>query len=494
MKTMSSIVDPSEFFVGFPVQAYELLTLGVGKVLDDLAGAGVNRIMFNMQDPEGCFYDFDTSYFSFTRLRPQRVGTLPSGTDPAGLICREAASRGMEVYGHNMAYESAWPGYWPGRGEGRDRTATVVRNFTAVSQVDLFGRRNFRPCTNHPDYRQYWLSSIENQLRSYPLAGIKWNVERNGPLSMALVGHYPASFHYRKPMAPACFCEHCLAKAKQIGVSIDRARSGWLELLNFSERSWREARKRGDTFAGDGRSEGTSREDTPPPDGYYIAFMRLLMKYPEILQWNRMWYESLLSWNAEIYGVVKMISHDLKLGAHIWHHRAFSVFERAMYDYGDIKAYVDWIKPKMDHTTAGFRFVQDVRRYHQALFYDRDFEKTYQAWCTMLGWETEGPSDSLPTSGMSLDYIRRDVTTAMQAVNHEVPVYPGIGINIPSPTLASTPESVRAALRTAYEAGVTGVLLARNYREAKPQNLSAAGEELARIKKEFRARRGGAAM
>lgn len=475
----------AEFLVGFPVQAYEIREHGLSFVFDRLQEAGVNHIMFNAQDPEGCFYVPDESYFSFTRLKPQRNSRVSSDVDYLGEVCEEGRKRGIPIYGHNMPYEAAWPGYWPGAGHGRDRSATVIRNFTACSQIDLFGRKNFRPCTNHPDYRQYWLSSLENQLRSYPLAGIKWNVERNGPLSTVLVGHYPASFHYRKPMAPVCFCEHCLAKAKQMDISIDRARQGFAALLDFSERSWLEARAKGDEFAGEGRPEGTGREVGPPPDGYYIEFIRILMKYPEILHWNRMWYESLLTWCAEIYGLVKLINHDLKLGVHIWHHRAFSVFERAMYDYAEICKYVDWIKPKMDHTVAGFRYRQDVRRYHQALFYDRDFEKSYEAWSTMLGWESEGPSDALPTSGMSLDYIRRDTATAIRAVNGAVPIYPGIGINIPSPTLKSTPQSVQDALWAAYSAGVTGVLLARSFREAEPQNLRAAGQALAEIKRDF---------
>lgn len=279
----------------------------------------------------------------------------------------------MEVYAHDLAYECATKGYWPATDDDFDISGRILKNFTACTQIDIFGRKSFRVCTNSPDFRQFYLSVIEDQLRNYPIEGIKFNLERNGPLSSVLVGNYAASFHYRKPLAPVCFCPHCLEKARERGINIERARQGWMELLEFSERSWRQARKAGDSFAGEGPSLGRTREDKPPADGYFITFLRIIMKYPEILQWNQMWYDSLMSLYAEAYGVVKLVGPERKLGIHVWHHRDFSIFERAMYDYSELKRYADWFKPKMDHTCAGFRYRQDVRRYAQALFYDRDF-------------------------------------------------------------------------------------------------------------------------
>jgi hypothetical protein len=469
-------------FVGLTFETSAIRRFGLEKILDDLELARVNKIMFIAQDPWGSYFDYHDTYYAFTRLKPFRNESVPHDLlDGLGLVCEAAQKRGMAVYAHDLAYECAWPGYWPATNDGADISAKVLKNFTAVSQVDLFGRKNFRVCTNHPDYRQYYLSIVEDQLRHYPIEGIKFNLERNGPLSTVLVGHYPASFHYRKPMAPVCFCPHCLSIAKERGINIERARQGWLELLQFSETSWQIARSNGDAFAGEGPALSLRGQPEPPADGYFITFLRILMRYPEILMWNQMWYDSLHSLLAEIYGVVKLVSPQRKLGIHVWHHRAFSIFERAMFDYSEMKRYADWIKPKMDHTCAGFRYQQDVHRYIQALFGDRNFERAYQAWSTMLGWENELPFDQLAEGGMSLDYIRRDTASAIQAAG-EVPVYPGIGIDMPSPNRPSTPEDIRAALITLQQAGAPGVLLCRNYVEMKTENIIAAGKAIDEIR------------
>lgn len=474
-----------KFFVGLPVAAGSILNDGIEQVLDHMEWARVNAVIVNAQDPAGSYYRFHEDQFAFTRLKPfTPAGLTYDGADVLGIACDEAAKRGMKVYSHTMAYESAWPNYWPSKA-GADISGHLLKNFTDCMQVDLFGRKNFRPCINNPDYRQFYLSSVRDQLQSYPIEGINFNMERNGPLSHVLVGHYAATFRYRKPLAPICFCPDCLALARDRGINIDRARQGWLELLEFSERSWRQARKEGDEFTGEGPALGTRTEDTTPPDGYFITFLRLIMRWPEILQWNQMWYDSVYRFYADIYSTAKLVSPERKVGFHIWHHRAFSIFERASYDYGELRRYCDWIKPKMDHTCAGFRFQNDVRRYTQALFYGMDQEKAYQTWCALLGWEHEVPFDELPEAGMSLDYLRRDTASAVAAVRGEVPIYPGIGLDMPSPKRPTEPEYVRSGLHAIYEAGAQGVVLSRGYNEMREKNLKAAGEAIDEINEDI---------
>lgn len=474
-----------EFFTGFTVESSALVRHGVNEVMDTLKQANVNRIMFISQDPWGSEFDFHEEQYAFTRLRPHRTeyavkNRLP---DMLGLACEEAKKRGMKVYAHDLAYEAAIPGVWPAEA-GDDISRQILHSFTFCSEIDIFGRKNYRVCVNNPDYRNFWLAVIEDQLRHYPIEGIKINFERNGPLSYALVGNYPAGFHYRKPLAPVCFCPHCLAKARERGINIDRAREGFMELMKLSEKSWKSAREKGDAFAGEGRALTSVTDLRAPADGYFVALIRLFMRYPEILQWNQMWYDGLTSLYAEMYGTVKMVSPEKKLGIHVWHHRDFSIFERAMYDYADMKRYADWLKPKTDPTCAGFRFHQDVKRYVQALFSDRDFTRAYEAWCTILGWENEAEYDRLPESGMSMDYLRRNVTSAVEAVDGEIPIYPGIGIDMPSPAKKYTEETIRESILTAYRAGAGGIMLCRNYNEMDRDHILAAGRAIGEILEE----------
>lgn len=56
-------------------------------------------------------------------------------------------------------------------------------------------------------------------------------------------------------------------------------------------------------------------------------------------------------------------------------------------------------------------------------------------------------------------------------------VYAGIGIDIPGAgaTFSSSPDVVAEAVRKAFEAGASGVLLSREYDEMRAENLRGAG-------------------
>ena len=468
------------FFVGLPFSPEGVRQDGLTQTLDKMETARVNAVIFNAHNGEGAHYRYDPEEYAFTRLKPFCTYPEDVQEDLLGQVCKAAAARGMEVYSHTMLYETGWPDFWPA-GHGRDTIAHQVKCFTDCSQIDLFGVRNFRPCLNHPDYRQYYFSAVRDQLLHYPLAGINFNLERNDPISHVLIGQYASGIHDRKPLAPICFCPHCMSKARERGINIDQARQGWMELLEFSERSWRQARKAGDPFAGPGPQLGRGTEDTPPADGYMMAFLRILSRYPEILQWNQMWYDSVMSFLAEVYGTCKSANPDAKLGLHIWHHRAMSIFERAGYDYDVLRHCCDWIKPKMDPVCAGFRYQQNIRRFHQALFYDLPIERAYDTLNTLLGFIHEAPFDELPKAGMSLAYLRRDVEESVKGVMNQIPIYPGIGLDMPTPARTTEPEDVRSELWTIFEAGAQGVVLSRALGEMRECNLRAAGDTLDEI-------------
>ncbi|MDO5377037.1 MAG: hypothetical protein Q4G52_01765 [Clostridia bacterium] len=469
-----------EFFVGLPVSPESIREEGLQKTMDKLAAARVNAIIFNAHNPDGAHYRYHEDQYAFTRLKPFCNVERDVQEDMLQKVCDAASRYGMQVYSHTMCYEGGLPGFWPA-GAGRETISRQLKNFTDCSQIDLFGRQNFRPCLNNPEYRQYYLSAVRDQLLHYPLEGINFNLERNGPISHVLVGQYAASVRSRKPMAPICFCPHCMAKARENGIRIDRARQGWMELLEFSERSWRQAKNGGDPFAGDGVPLGNEREDTTPANGYFMTFFRLMMRYPEILQWNQMWFDAINSFFAEVYSTAKMSNPQAKVGLHIWHHRAMSIFERAGYDYDVLRRCCDWIKPKMDPVCGGYRYHLDIRRYHQALFYDVPIEKMYDAWNTMLGFTSEPPFDQLPASGMSMDYLYRDVAWAVQESRGEVPIYPGIGLDMPTPAKTTEPEDVKRELHTIYRAGAKGVILSRSLGEMRECNLKAAGDAIDEI-------------
>lgn len=474
--------NSTDYFVGNTLTFNALQKYALNEILDNLQLARVNRLMFIAHDPWGATFEPEPSFYKFTRLEPFRDPVSAALGDCVAQVCEAAQARGMKVYGHVLPYDCVDVGHWPALGgESRDISARMQGNLSHCAQIDLFGRKDPRVCWRHPDYRAYQAAVVENLLRVYPLEGIKYNVESTGPLSSVLIGRDAAGYTLRKPRAPMCFCQFCLSEARNRGINVERARAGWMELLEFSETSWRQARAMGDAFAGDGLQLGKGSASEAPADGYFTTFMRILMRYPEVLAWNTMWYDGIKSLIAELHGLTKWVHPDRKLGLHIWHHRAFSLFDRAAWDLGELARTTDWIKPKIDHRTAGFRFHQDVNRWTQALFLDRPKEEAYRAWCALLGWDHEVPYDELPTTGMSLDYVRRDIECAVQSVPQGFPIYPGLSIGIPSPTLSSTPDSIRDAIRVAHSAGASGIMLARSYLEQSQDQFIAAGEAIDEI-------------
>jgi hypothetical protein len=473
--TTATIAPTSDYFVGNTVPYYALDKMSMDTIFDRLESARVNRVMFIAHDPWGATFEQDPSFYPGA-LRPFRIPeSVPHG-DCLARVCEAAAKRGMKVYAHLLPYDAIDAGHWPAVGAHEpDLSARMQRGLSACAQIDIFGRKDSRVSWLHPEYRQYQLSVAEDLLRRYPIEGIKYNVESTGPLSTVMIGRDAAGYTHRKPRAPVCFGPHTLAEARKRGINIERARAGWMELLNFSETSWRHARAEGDTFAAPGVSLGDSTAASTPPDGYFTTFLRILMRYPEILQWNQMWYDGVFSLYAELHGLCKLVHPDRKLGLHIWHHRAFSIFDRAAWDYTELARRSDWIKPKIDHRTAGFRFHQDVRRWTQALFRDRPSTAAYEAWCTLLGWDHEVAYEQLPSTGMSLDYVRRDTACAVAAVPAGFPIYPGLSVGIPSPTLTSTCDSISEAIHAADAGGAAGIMIARNITEQKPDQLASAG-------------------
>jgi hypothetical protein len=95
----------------------------------------------------------------------------------------------------------------------------------------------------------------------------------------------------------------------------------------------------------------------------------------------------------------------------------------------------------------------------------------------------QGPYDQLPTSGLTADYVARETKRALEGVQGETKIYPGIDIDVPTAMTdkRTNPDDVRASVRAAFGAGADGVVLSREYVEMWNANLTAAGDTLREI-------------
>jgi len=378
-------------------------------------------------------------FYRGTILPPFRApDEIHKGTDILEQVLPEATRRGMQVYCWiNENPYASLPRYVP--------------NFPKVLEVDVYGRKGRLPCLNNPDYRNWHLSLVEDYCKSYPIAGIAWASERQGPLGNLLGGGWNSR-------DIACFCEHCCARAERKGISVERARNGYRALADF--------------FA-------ACACDHRPPDGYFVTFWRLLLNYPEILGWEKLWNDGQQSLYAEIYGTVKAIDPQKRCGWHVMHLISSSPFYRAEQDFAEMARYADFLKVVMYHNCAGPRFARFVRTLHNSIFKDAPPEQSLDLLYSILGIR-EAPLADLPKAGFSADYVARETRRAVAATQNKVAIWPGIDIDIPTGAdeKQTTPDDVRLAVKAALENGAQGVVLSRKYSEMRLDNLSGAGQAL----------------
>lgn len=331
--------------------------------------------------------------------------------------------------------------------------ANLIPNWSKVLTVDVYGRKNHLPCWNNPDYRKWWISTVEDLFKTYPLDGFMYGAERSGPLPNLLI----------HGTVPGCFCDSCRARGIEKGINVERAREGFEKLHQFIS---------------------DCRADKPAPiDGYYVTFLRLLLKYPEILAWEYQWHQAKEEVAKEMYGAIKAIKPAAQIGWHVYHWVTWEPIYRAEMDYAEMKSYSDWIKPVVYHDIAGVR----IRNRHilplsRTIMRDTTPEQSLALMYDVMGYskDVEPALDALPTTGMSPEYVYRETKRCVDATNGEVPVYAGVGFDVPTDgnPMRSAPEKVYQATYKAFEAGAKGLIVSREYDEMRVENLEAVGRAI----------------
>jgi len=454
--------------IAIQVGAVSFVDEGVDKVLDIFQErARVNALMLAVFTygrgiagrqvpgqplPDHGAQEYDTKAFhggSYAALHPQYYGKTIlkdlrapdlGDFDILAAVVPKAKARGIQSY---CWFEDV---YNPG----------LIANFEKVAEVDIYGRRTGQACLNNPDIRHFLNSLVEDYIKSHEIDGIMWGSERQGPLNNA-IGSRHGGFNGRASLT--CFCEHCRARGRERGISVERARQGYIELDKFVRAAWADQR---------------------PNDGYFITFWRLLLNYPEILAWEKLWTDSKDEIYGEIYGTAKGINNRIQVGWHIWHNNSFSPFFRAEQDYEKLRQTSDYLKVVMYNNCGGPRLAQYMKNIHSSIFRDARPEEARAFHYRIMGYGDEATFDKLPTTGLSADYVARETRRAVSGVRGEVAIYPGIDIDIPTGQneKKTQPADVRASVKAALTSGAAGVILSRKYSEMKLANLAAAGEAL----------------
>lgn len=330
-----------------------------------------------------------------------------------------------------------------------------------VTEVDLQGRRAGGLCLYHPDVRAFWTALATDLCKSYEIDGILFFNERNGPLLNALGASHAQSIASSRV---TCFCAHHEQAARATGISIARAREGYTKLDQFIQ---------------------AALKDQRPSDGYFVEFWRLLVEWPEIIAWDRLFDAAKHQVLAEVNAAVKGARPGLQVGFHIEHVNSFNPIFRATRSYADLATKADFLKVVVYNNCGGERYANFIRNVGSTVFRDVPKEELLRFNNHLLNYGDEAKLDELAAAGLSADYVFRETQRALTGVQGKCRILPGIDIGIPTGknSRQASPEDTHAAVAAALKAGADGLILSRKYSEMRLANLDASGKAVREFKK-----------
>lgn len=464
--------DAAQKFVGIQISPISFIDEGVDEVLDTLADrVGVNVLMIGTVSwlglkvgrsishqfdgwpdhgvPEpfalkgGAYFNPRPEFYSNTSLTDFRAKDPEmEGVDVLEVLIPEARARGMLIMPELMEPALKYAGHG-------SVNHVKVPGLPQTLEVDVFGRHGSEPCTNNPDYRGWWRSLVEDQCRGYDIDGLMWCNERRSPLDLMIQGQ-----------APACFCEHCFRLARLRGIETGPMQKAFMEVYEYFQRA-----KAGEEFV----------------DGSMIEFLRVLLRNPEVLIWERFWLERNKDLDRELYGIVKWCNPDLQFGLNVWNRNHFNPIRKAQWPWEEQTLYSDWVKPITYQHQSGEIYRKEMAFFHENIFRDVPAAEMTPIMYRILGLE-EAPWDEVVQAGMDPDtYVFGQCRDAIRGVGGRVPVYMGLGVDAPrtrSDMAVCTPDIVYRSVLATYRAGGRGVIFSPNYAGMKLSNLDGAAQAL----------------
>ena len=466
------MAEANKKFVGIQISPVSFVDEGVEEVLDTLQerlginvlligtvswlGLKVGRSISHKLDgwpdhgvPEpftmrgGAYYNPHPPYYRNTFIDHFRA-TDPEmeGKDVLEMVIPAAKRRGMLVYAEFMEPFFKYAGH----GSANN---VHIPNLPHVLEVDHLGRVAAEPSTSHPDYRRWIHSMIEDHCRSYDLDGIMWCNERKSPLDRLITGE-----------AATDFSEAARREALERGIDVERCRLAFTEVYDYFQRA-----RAGEAFV----------------DGSFIEFLRVLLRNPEILIWERFWLERNKDLDRELYGIVKWCNPDIQFGLNVWNRNHFNPFRKAQWPWEEQTLYADWVKPITYQHQSGLIYHKEMSEFHKSILRDVTPQEMTPIMYKLLGLD-EAPWDEVVQEGMDPDtYVYGQCADAVRGVKGKVPVYMGLGVDAPrtrEDQAKCTPDIVYRSVHATYRAGGEGVIYAPNYASMHLTNLDGGARAL----------------
>lgn len=365
-----------------------------------------------------------------------------AGQDILDLVIPRARARGMRVIPEFMEPLFKYAGHG-------SAAAVNIANLPQVLEVDLDGRVAGEPCTSNPDYRHWWHGIVEEHAREYDIDGIMWCNERNSPLDRMMQGQ-----------PPGCFCAHCRHEAAERGIDVERVRAAFRAVWPFFVQA-----RAGASFV----------------DGATIEFLRVLLRHPEVLLWERFWLERSKDLDRELYGIVKWCNPALSFGLNVWNRNHFNPIRKAQWSWAEQAEHADWVKPITYQHQAGEVFVKELGFFASTIFRDIAPEALAGAMYAVLGLD-EASYGEVIQKGMDPDsYVFGQCRDAVRGCAAKADVYMGIGVDAPrtrADQAVCTPDVVARSVHATFRAGGKGIVYSPNYAGMNLTNLDGGARAL----------------
>jgi hypothetical protein len=211
----------------------------------------------------------------------------------------------------------------------------------------------------------------------------------------------------------------------------------------------------------------------------------LLLKYPEIIAWERQWRLAVEELSELVYTSIKKVRPDAEVGRHIDSQgTTLNPITRAGTDYTDIAAHADFIKPILYQDVMAPRLKSAIETWGSGTLTGLPAKSALSLMKALNGYDdaTVPRIDELESKSLSPRYVFTETERIVLSVNGEAAVYPGIGLDVPHrrgrefERTAQAAEDLYRSVLCAFEAGAGGVVASREYDEMRIPTLKAFGQ------------------
>jgi hypothetical protein len=468
----NSVFVKNDIFSGIQLGTHSLFAEGIEWVLDFLQEKGAIDTIITYSHayygadsrPDNVLADHGKGIQSFKKRNFPKVWVKHNDEYFKGLLLKhEKPTKENDFYGRDAFAEMRKPldergmkvyvrlfEPWAKDGVGR------IENYEKVLTKDINGKTGRGPCWNNPDYQAWIFATVKDVFTNYQIDGIQYGAERVGPLSELLF----------KGETPNCFCKHCTKKNGNMNIDPERAKAGFREIAQLMKRA---------------------ENNDIPADGVFVSLMNIVFHYPEILSWERNFYDGGEEINKGIFNTIKKINSAIQVGRHVDHQQSsWDPIYRAMVPYSKMVDYNDFIKPILYHDILPVRLrYWYINRISKLIGRDFTENELLSGFYAMMRFhpEAEIPLNEMESTSMPPEYVAEETKRCLAGVSGKAKVYAGVGFDVPwhlpeggvAPR-PSDPELVYQATLAALNAGANGLVASRDYDEMQTRNIEAYGK------------------